>query len=199
MNLDTEKRNMVQQQLLEQTRSTTTMLNNLVTWSKGQMQGMKAHPKPFSPISVLEEIVKVHDPIAQHKGIVINIHTNTDHKIYADPDMISIALRNLINNAIKFTRNSGNVDVYIEAVDNRLTIKINDNGVGIKKEEAFKLLTGTATATYGTNNEKGMGLGLLLAKEYIEANDGKLNFESEYGKGSSFLVELPMAETELYQ
>ncbi len=199
MNLDTEKRNMVQQQLLEQTRSTTAMLNNLVTWSKGQMQGMKAHPKPFSPIVVLEEIVKVHDPIAQHKGIAINIHTNTDHKIYADPDMISIAIRNLINNAIKFTRNNGNVDIYIESADNQLIVKIIDNGVGIKKEEAAKLLSGSATATYGTNNEKGMGLGLLLAKEYIEANDGTLAFDSEYGKGTTFSISLPVAETELFQ
>jgi signal transduction histidine kinase len=199
MNLDTEKRNLVQQQLLEQTRSTTAMLNNLVTWSKGQMHGMKVHPKPFSPIAVVEEIVKVHDPIAQHKGIAINIHVGTDSFAYADPDMVSIALRNLINNAIKFTRNNGNVDIYIDSGDEHLVIKIADNGVGIKKEDAAKLLNGSATATYGTNNEKGMGLGLMLAKEYIVANDGHITFDSEYGKGTTFSIGLPVAHTEIVQ
>jgi len=199
MNLDVEKRNQVQQQLLEQTRSTTAMLNNLVTWSKGQMQGMKVHPKSFNLVSTLDEIVKVHDPIAQHKGIAIAIHKNTDEKVYADPDMVSIALRNLINNAIKFTRNHGNVDIYTDSDGDFVVIKIVDNGVGMKQDEVAKLFTGSATVTYGTNNEKGMGLGIVLAKEYIEANGGQISFQSEYGKGTTFKVSIPMAHTEIMQ
>jgi two-component system, sensor histidine kinase and response regulator len=199
MNLDVDKRNMVQQQLLEQTRSTTTMLNNLVTWSKGQMQGMKVHPKPFSVLHTLEEIIKVHDPIAQHKSIAITLHTHTDQKVYADPDMISIALRNLINNAIKFTPNNGTVDVYTEQNNDFVVVKIADSGVGIKKEEAEKLFSGLATITYGTNNEKGMGLGILLAKEYIEANGGTISVQSEYGMGATFTVSIPIAHTEFVQ
>jgi two-component system, sensor histidine kinase and response regulator len=197
MNLDTEKRNEVQKQLLEQTRSTSAMLNNLVTWSKGQMQGMKAHPKSFNLISTLEEIIKVHDPIAQHKGITVTIHKNTDQKVYADPDLVSIALRNLINNAIKFTRNNGSVDIFTDSDDDFVILKIVDNGVGIKQEEAAKLFSGSATVTYGTNNEKGMGLGIMLAKEYIEVNEGIISFQSEYGKGTTFIVSLPLAHTEM--
>jgi two-component system, sensor histidine kinase and response regulator len=197
MNLDTEKRNEVQKQLLEQTRSTSAMLNNLVTWSKGQMQGMKAHPKSFNLISTLEEIIKVHDPIAQHKGITVTIHKNTDQKVYADPDLVSIALRNLINNAIKFTRNNGSVDIFTDSDDDFVILKIVDNGVGIKQEEAAKLFSGSATVTYGTNNEKGMGLGIMLAKEYIEVNEGIISFQSEYGKGTTFTVSLPLAHTEM--
>ncbi len=196
MNMDVEKRNKVQQQLLEQTRSTTAMLNNLVTWSKGQMQGIKVHPKAFSLVSTLEEIIKVHDPIAQHKGIEITIHNNTDEKVFADPDLVTIALRNLINNAIKFTRNQGNVDIYTDSEGDFVVVKIVDNGVGIKKEEAAKLFSGSATVTYGTNNEKGMGLGIMLAKEYIETNGGHITVLSEYGKGTTFEVSIPVAHTE---
>jgi len=199
MNLDVEKRNKVQQQLLEQTRSTTAMLNNLVTWSKGQMHGMKVHPKAFNLVSTLEEIVKVHDPIAQHKGIAIAIHKNTDEKVYADPDLVTIALRNLINNAIKFTRNQGNVDIYTDSDGDFVVVKIVDNGVGIKKEEAAKLFSGSPTVTYGTNNEKGMGLGIMLAKEYIETNGGHITVASEYGKGTTFEVSIPVAHTEILQ
>jgi two-component system, sensor histidine kinase and response regulator len=199
MNLDVDKRNMVQKQLLEQTRSTTAMLNNLVTWSKGQMQGMKVHAKPFNVLLTIEDIIKVHDPIAQHKGIEIKIHKNSDQKVYADPDLISIALRNLINNAIKFTSNSGSVDIYTESAKDFVVIKIVDSGVGMKKEEADKLFSGSATVTYGTNNEKGMGLGILLAKEYIEANEGTISVQSEYGKGTTFTIGIPVAHTEILQ
>lgn len=197
MNLDAEKRSMVQQQLLEQTRSTTTMLNNLVTWSKGQMHGMKVHPKTFDPVTTIEEIAKVHDPIASHKGIAVEINRNTDQKVWADPDLVSIALRNLINNAIKFTKTNGRVEISVDETDDQAVIKIADNGVGMKKGDADKLLSGSATVTYGTNNEKGMGLGLLLAKEYIEANNGKISFETEYGVGTTFYVYLPLSETEI--
>jgi len=199
MNLDVEKRNMVQKQLLEQTRNTSAMLNNLVAWSKGQMQGMKVHPKPFDVLITIEEIIRVHDPIAQHKGISIVIHKNTDQKVYADPDLISIALRNLINNAIKFTRNNGSVDIQIDLVNDFVIVKIIDSGVGIKKDESDKLFSGLATVNYGTNNEKGMGLGILLAKEYIEVSEGSITVQSEYGKGTTFTVSIPMAHTEIVQ
>jgi len=193
--INSEQGQKVQAQLLEQTRNTSMMLNNLLTWSKGQMQGIHTDIKPISVIKIIEETIKVHDPNAQHKDIEIYVDSDTNLLAMADFNLIQIAVRNLINNAIKFTRNGGKVKVKVESDQDEIVIKVIDNGIGITAEAASKLLNpdGRMQTTYGTNNEKGMGLGLRLAKEYIELNHGSLTFESVYGEGSTFTIRIPAA------
>jgi two-component system sensor histidine kinase/response regulator len=107
--------------------------------------------------------------------------------------MLQLIVRNLLNNAIKFSSVNGKIDVAITEQGKSCLIAIRDNGIGIsasKKENIFSL---KSKATYGTNNEKGVGLGLKLAKTYVELQNGRIWFESAEGKGTTFYVELVKA------
>ena len=111
----------------------------------------------------------------------------------ADQNMINLVFRNLILNGIKFTDNGGTITISAVRNEGEITVSVADNGVGISKEVQkvlFEKISGYTTR--GTANEKGTGLGLILAKEFIERNGGKITLESEVGKGSTFFVTIPV-------
>ena len=108
--------------------------------------------------------------------------------------MLRIVLRNLVNNAIKFTNNGGAVTISAEEEADDILIVVSDTGIGIdptRKQDVFTLKT---NATFGTNREKGVGLGLAMCKEFVEYQGGSIWFESEQGKGSKFYVALPKSD-----
>jgi signal transduction histidine kinase len=111
----------------------------------------------------------------------------------ADKNMIKTIVRNLISNAIKFTRRNGKVEVKALIYNRHVEISVSDSGIGMTKESIAKLfrLDGNPS-TRGTENEKGTGLGLFLCKEFIEKHGGKIWVESEPGKGSVFRFNLPL-------
>jgi two-component system, sensor histidine kinase and response regulator len=190
--IDGEDSKRVQQQLLEQTRSTSAMMHNLLIWSKSQMQGIAIKPQQVAIDKIVDEILLVNEPIAQQKNITITYQKLTDDDAYGDPDLIKIALRNLVNNAIKFTKPGGKVEIRVTRADSMVEIAVIDNGVGISKNLASRLLTDSEISTRGTSNEKGMGLGLLLAKEYVEANGGNLDFANNPDVGATFRLRIPV-------
>ena len=107
--------------------------------------------------------------------------------------MIETIFRNLISNAIKFTNDGGKVKIIAIAKGSFAEIAVIDNGVGISKEnlnDLFKI--DEQFRRDGTANEKGTGLGLILCREFIEKNNGTINVESEEGKGSRFLITIPL-------
>jgi two-component system sensor histidine kinase/response regulator len=105
--------------------------------------------------------------------------------------MIKTVIRNLISNAIKFSFEGGTISIASKIEGDFVVISVKDSGKGIKKEDQDKLLKqNTHFTSYGTNNEKGSGLGLMLCKDFVEQHDGDLWFESEEGKGSTFFVSL---------
>src|SRR5690606_2109895 len=142
---------------------------NLLIWSKSQLQGIAIKPQQVAMDKIIEEIVNVNLPIAQLKDISLSYQKLTELDAIADPDLIKIALRNLVNNAIKFTKKGGKVVINIDHIDGMIDVAVVDNGVGISGNVVGRLLTDSNLSTRGTNNEKGMGIGLMLAKEYIEA------------------------------
>ena len=106
--------------------------------------------------------------------------------------MINVIIRNLLNNAIKFTKNGGTVSVSSKTKNNFTEISIKDTGIGISKENINKLFrTDVHHTTIGTSEEKGTGLGLILCKEFVEKNNGKIWVESDLNKGSTFTFSLP--------
>jgi two-component system, sensor histidine kinase and response regulator len=112
--------------------------------------------------------------------------------VFADKEMISIVLRNLISNAIKFTHLGGTVTISSTHSQNELMIVVSDNGIGIAKDSIEKLfLIESNQSKRGTQNEIGTGLGLLLCKEFILMHNGKIWVESEPNKGSSFYFTVP--------
>ena len=116
-----------------------------------------------------------------------------DIQIIADRNMMSTVIRNLLSNAIKYTMRSGNVRIVATKSDYAITISVIDNGVGISDENIKHLFSiSQKTSSLGTENETGTGLGLILCKEFIEQHSGRISVESEYGKGSTFMLLLPI-------
>jgi signal transduction histidine kinase len=106
--------------------------------------------------------------------------------------MVKTVMRNLLMNAIKFTERGGRITVTAEQNDEMTEISVKDTGVGIEEENQQKLFNLESNfSTEGTARESGFGLGLLVSKEFVEMNKGKISFTSTYGKGSTFKFTLP--------
>ena len=134
--------------------------------------------------------------MATQKNIHITIE-NMDSELMGaiDIDMVKTIVRNLLSNAIKFSYENGNIILSSKTEGDFVIVSVQDAGKGIKKEDQDKLLKqNTHFTTYGTNNEKGSGLGLMLCKDFIEQHGGKLWFESEEGKGTTFHFSLKIQE-----
>jgi signal transduction histidine kinase len=130
--------------------------------------------------------------MAGQKGIIIKTALLPQAFIDADKAMISTVLRNLISNAIKFTKKGGEITLIAREENAKLWVAVKDNGIGIPQHRLEKLFRiEESESTPGTSNEKGTGLGLILCKEFIEKHGGKIWAESEEGKGSVFYFNLP--------
>lgn len=182
----------------KQITSLNTTLDNLLLWSRNQMEGgiVDVQPTAASLHDIVENNRHLLMGAANQKKIVINNEVPLTAKAYADVHHMDIVMRNLLLNALKFTDEGGEIAIrYIEISDNAVTIQVVDTGVGMTAEQIGKLFKlNTHFTTAGTKNEKGAGLGLLLCKEFVEANHGTLTIDSEPGNGSVFSVTLPKAK-----
>ena len=173
-------------------RRAMDLLMNLMEWSRSQTGRMEFNPEPFDLKESLKEITALFIDIAGQKGIVIKSELPIKTTVFADKAMINTVLRNLISNAIKFTKPDGVILVEVTEEKNKLTVAVKDNGIGISKERVEKLFhIEESVSTTGTANEKGTGLGLILCKEFMEKHDGELRVESEEGIGSTFYFTIP--------
>ncbi|MDQ8051384.1 MAG: HAMP domain-containing sensor histidine kinase [Pedobacter sp.] len=188
VNLDEAERLDIKKQLLQLTRATSGMLTNVLSWSRTQMEGAHAELKKVNISDVLTDALTVEKSIAKAKGIMLNVSYEDGLQILADYNMLQLVLRNLVNNALKFTPNGGRVEVKAMNSGNSCHILIKDNGLGIDPIQQERLFQLNAASTYGTNNEKGVGLGLPLCREFTTLQHGKIWFESELGKGSTFYL-----------
>ena len=171
------------------------LLEDLLDWSRLQMGSVEFEPQPMDVGQAIEASVFLFEPIAAAKSIIMT----TDHEpklvVMADRQMVDTILRNLVNNAIKFTREKGTVSLSARAVGEDVEIAVTDNGVGIPPENLERLfLLEEKTSTRGTNGEIGTGLGLHLCKELVHKHGGKIVVESVTGEGSCFRFTLPAAD-----
>ena len=172
---------------------TLLLLENLLSWAKSQTGQISFNPIMCNAYKLVSEVVEILNESALVKNIKVSISMAHDVEISADPNMLMIILRNLVSNAIKFTREKGEVEISGTLEDNEFEICVSDNGVGIDADTVKKLLTQEVnSSTRGTSNEKGSGLGLVLCRELAEAHHGKLWIESEEDKGSQFKFTLPI-------
>ncbi len=175
-------------------RKSETMLftlNNLLTWSKSQMDGLYTNSAELELLSFFEAERPFYRELADPKNIDLNIDCDNSIVVNVDQDQLRIILRNLVNNAIKFTEKSGKIDIRVKENGDNVDISVSDNGVGIKPEDIDNLLNAEQfTTTYGTDGEKGTGIGLKLCNDLIERNKGSFQILSEPGKGSTFKVSL---------
>lgn len=182
--------------LFEMVNDTTeeafNLLENLLRWTRNQNGKTKLYATHFNLSKSIRQMVSLFSTMANTKNITIYNHATTEHIIYADEDMIKTVLRNLLSNAVKFTYPGGKIDIDVTATGDCTLISIKDNGKGISKEIQKKLLKSEEyITTYGTRNEKGSGLGLILCQEFIKMNKGRFWFESQEGIGTTFFFTLP--------
>jgi two-component system, sensor histidine kinase and response regulator len=170
---------------------TTGLMENLLQWAKSQMQAESVKPQVLDIAGVMKEVLQLLRLQADSKHIYINSKLERPIYVYADKDMINLVLRNLLSNAIKFTPEQGSI--YIEAREERSHIEVfvQDTGTGISAEGLQKLNGEHYYTTRGTGGEAGTGLGLMLCKEFLSRNGGRMRIESEPGKGSTFSFTLP--------
>ncbi len=157
------------------------------------MEGVNVNLVEVSLIEALNSTLEMQKIHALKKDIILSFSISPDLVVVADVDMLQLVLRNLISNAIKFTPSGGEISVTATAVFQECKINVIDNGSGIPEEKQHKIFSIKSEPTYGTNNEKGVGLGLVLCKEFIERQDGRIAFESNKGEGSTFIIFIPLS------
>lgn len=170
------------------------VLDNLLQWSRSRLKSLEAHPKNISITKIIEEEIRNAKQSADSKNIYLSLSDDTGSNfiVSADPAMIHVVMRNLIANAIKFTNQSGYINIYNLRKNDRILTAVSDNGTGIEISVLSKLFRiDEQISTVGTGGESGSGLGLILCKEFIEKNNGSIWCESTAGKGSTFYVSLP--------
>jgi signal transduction histidine kinase/CheY-like chemotaxis protein len=178
--------------LFQSSERAMNLLMNLLEWARTQTGRIELNPESFSIKDLVEEIVPIFEDIAYKKSVSIESSVNELLSIYADKHMIETVLRNLINNAVKYTSQNGIIAISAKYDQAGVTVSVKDNGVGIPIERLDKLFRIDASeSTPGTANEKGTGLGLILCKEFVERNDGIIWAESIVGAGSVFSFTIP--------
>ena len=194
--LKEEEKKEIELKLLSLTKNTSNMMANLLSWSKSQLEGVRVNIQHLYLLKTLQDMLKVEVSMAQEKGIHLTYHINDNIFVKADPNMLLLVIRNLISNAIKFTDAGGNIQL-IAVVEGDCKISITDSGRGIEEADQKHVFSLKAKSTFGTNNEKGVGLGLILCKEFTELQNGSISFSSKIGVGTSFVVSVPVPDQDI--
>lgn len=177
------------------TEDVFSLLDNLLKWTKSQIGKLNVVYQDFDLKDVAESVIDISTSIAQLKDISITLVAPEKVDVHADIDMMKTVMRNLISNALKYSNKGSVITVTIEKNNNLGIVRVKDSGCGIKDEDQAKLLhMDTHFTTFGTNNEEGSGLGLLLCCDFVEKNGGILWFESTYGEGSEFFFSVPLQD-----
>lgn len=162
-------------------------LDNLLLWAQSQLNGLQSNPVAMKLNPVIEEKIHLFNEIAKQKEITILNEVDGSAMIFADRNHIALVMRNLLANAIKFNKPGGLITISEKHLDNFLAISVSDSGVGMSESDLRKLFNAETHFTNpGTQQEKGAGIGLLLAKEFIEKNGGSIWAVSELDKGATF-------------
>lgn len=197
LNLPAEKIGIEMYELLTMANQTTedvfSLLDNLLKWTKSQIGKLNVVYQDVDLVEVTDGVIEIFSMVASLKKIRIHEMKPEKMMVNADIDMLKTVVRNLLSNAIKFSKENSEVLVKMEEVDGMAVVSVQDYGCGISEERQKKLLhTDTHFSTFGTNNEEGSGLGLLLCKDFVVKNGGKLWFTSKEGEGSIFSFSIPV-------
>ncbi len=168
------------------------LLQNLLEWARSQTGRLTFSPTPIELQRVVSAALGVLRPLANQKNIAINLDFDEKLMVFADPLMLETVIRNLLNNAIKFTPENGLIEISAIERGKQIEICVKDTGTGISEVDVTKLFKIDSTVKRkGTNNEDGSGLGLILCREFVQKHKGNIWVKSEPGKGSSFFFTIP--------
>ncbi|MCL2073643.1 MAG: HAMP domain-containing histidine kinase [Marinilabiliaceae bacterium] len=191
--LDAKMRERFFKDISSRVDDTFSLLDNLLCWSKNQMQKIVPSPASFNIRAEIQEIIDNSQNIAQTKKISLtNLCEN--HNVFADRDMFAVVVRNLIANAIKYSHPESEVKITAQFInDNKMiTVSVKDVGIGMSQEVQDNLFKLTKTKSVkGTSNESGTGLGLTLCADFVKMNGGDIWFDSREGEGTTFCFSVP--------
>ena len=189
-----EVRKEVINELRNEASSTYFLLENMLAWAKSQKNNLQLKTEVFQINELIKNTILINSRFSENKKIKLILHSDQNLTVYADQNMVALVLRNLISNAIKFTQQGGVIQISAEKKDDKYAeISVKDNGIGISDELKDHLFDKHRhISTYGTNHEKGSGLGLMLSAEFIELNGGTISVESKVNEGSTFRFTLKL-------
>jgi signal transduction histidine kinase len=177
---------------------TTEFIQNLLQWAKLQLKGESFEPVKLSLRAMAEEMATLLELEMKQKNIRLKLEIDEGSlNVYADPIMIRSTFRNLLTNAIKFTPVRGIIVITVKKNGDEIIVSVSDNGVGIAPGHHKKIFTLESITTLGTQQEAGTGLGLVLCKEFVEKNAGRIWFESAEGNGTKFFFALSEYQEDL--
>ena len=187
-----EESDMLLQKLETNFEQTNELLNNLLVWSKSQMKGISLEKDDFDLTESLTDLTEVFRETSNAKNITITNDSDEHLQVKAGREMIEMVIRNLLNNAIKFTPEGGVINIHAESKDDAAVVEISDSGVGMNDETVDTILKeGYVASTPGTNKEKGTGMGLMLVKEFIKLHHGTFEIISKQSRGTTIRFSIP--------
>lgn len=186
-----EEMDVLLKKLEENIYNTADFLDNLLEWSKSQLEGMVLNPELFLVKNLAQENLKILNSQILAKKLVVENNIDEKITVFADKNMINVVLRNLLSNSIKFCIAEDSIILSSTIKDENLILSIKDTGIGIDAEEQKKIFHLEHTISEGTSGEKGHQIGLVLCKDMVEQNGGKIWFESTLDYGTAFFIELP--------
>ena len=168
------------------------LLSDLLEWARLQNEHFEIKKESLNLNEIINENIELYEKNASEKEIIIRNNINTSINISIDRNSINSVVRNILINAIKFTKNGGFVEFEVKQSNNDIELSIKDNGVGMSQDTMNKLFRIDESITMpGTNNEKGTGLGLTICNDLVTKNNWKMNIESQLGKGTTFKILIP--------
>lgn len=170
------------------------LVNNLIDITKIDSNFFDLHLQNHNIVSIVEDITRSVAEYMQDKGVFLRFDTDVEVRIIAcDPDKIERILLNLLSNAVKFTKSGGNIWVTVFDGEEHITIQVRDTGIGIPQDKLELIFQRFRQVDQSLTREfEGSGIGLSIVKSLVEMHGGRVRVNSEYGKGSEFIIELPI-------
>ena len=170
------------------------LLYDLLKWSTVQMDNIPYTPTAFKLEKIYREVIELFNPLIDEKKISIFLKMKSNSEIFADYHMASAILRNLVSNAIKFSHSGGEIRISAEEKEDKMLITVADKGVGMSEKALMRFNASLSFSKPGTMQEPGTGIGLILAKEFVQKNNGTIVIESVVNEGTKVRFTLPLAE-----
>ena len=190
-----EEYEIMKPEINSQVNALNLLLDNVLFWAKSHIQEQKvAHITKTDLYELILNNIDMLQSMSERKNITISNNINTNTFALCDAGQINIVLRNLLMNAIKYTHSGGSISLNTYTIKDIIAISVTDTGIGMTADVVENLFATNANKnTYGTDGEKGIGLGLILCHEFVKANNGSIEVTSTPGKGSTFTLILPKA------
>jgi signal transduction histidine kinase len=172
--------------------SSIELAKNMVGWSRSKLDNHTSSEKCIEVGGVINEVIDSIQEVALRKNVRIEFNKYELIHALIEVELIKLAVRNIISNAIKFSYPDTTILISVEVKENAIEISIADTGVGMSQEDISKLFTLKKSSSKGTQNESGSGIGLFVVKEFVDLAGGSISVKSEIKKGSTFTVTLPL-------